>query len=544
MTTSSRTADLPEPPRSRPPLRTHVGSGGPHRTAPVVEALLVGLAVAAVLVACSSTPEFDREAAVGRVVDATGGVVDRSQAGCYVDQVTAELGTGPLAEGAEPQPEQLRRLTSIKVDCFGVENIGATTSVSSDPPTSVDGAIAEPMAYGDDARARRAVGPVRSGQRAGVRPALRPGADQLRSTRSSPAPAVVAPRSCTARTCTAPRRPSHPDRGEGRPRWPPGPSGSVGRVLLSDEPGWFARAQARRSFCPADAPWVAVAECGGPHHLTELARLMDSDLPQRMWKESKLAANNYLRGTGLATAPAWIYGTGHRAIWPDRPGRWFVAHASTPEITEAARRVLAGQPVPAEPPVSHYFLNGLPSQLIARSVGEPAPTQGDVLVAALLLTGLPPELCYAATSFGRPTNARSNDVSILTVDDDGFVLGAPVEWLAACDGFRACEPHPVPPGVDVVGPAGPIRVVRLGWGAMHDRAGAGDAEVPRSPIELAVAFVEVAGIHPHECWGIAERQPGTEPRSAFAQVVFRPRPEHDDGARFGAYLASLGLAPC
>lgn len=100
---------------------------------------------------CSGAPELDREAAIGRVVDATGGVVDRSQAGCYVDRVRAELGTGPLVEGAEPQPEQLRQLTSIKIDCFGIENIGATTSVSSDPPTSVDGVIPEPMAYGDDA---------------------------------------------------------------------------------------------------------------------------------------------------------------------------------------------------------------------------------------------------------------------------------------------------------------------------------------------------------------------------------------------------------
>jgi hypothetical protein len=139
MTSSSPTAHRAEQPARRASRR---------RALPV---LLVVAVVTGVLAGCSAAPEFDREAAVGRVVDATGGVVDRAQAECYVDQVTAELGTGPLAEGAEPQPEQLRRLTSIKIDCFGVENIGATTSVSSDPPTSVDGAIAEPMAYGDDA---------------------------------------------------------------------------------------------------------------------------------------------------------------------------------------------------------------------------------------------------------------------------------------------------------------------------------------------------------------------------------------------------------
>jgi hypothetical protein len=65
--------------------------------------------------------------------------------------VKDEVGTGPLAAGAEPQPEQIRELTSIKIDCFGLDKIGATTSVSSSPPTSVDGVIPQPAAYGDDA---------------------------------------------------------------------------------------------------------------------------------------------------------------------------------------------------------------------------------------------------------------------------------------------------------------------------------------------------------------------------------------------------------
>jgi hypothetical protein len=114
---------------------------------------VLAIAVCGVVLAgaCSSATEFDREAAIGRVVEGSGGVLERPQAECYVDRVSAELGTGPLADGAEPQPEQVRAITSIKIDCFGLDKIGATTSVSTAPPTSVDGVIPQPQVYGDDA---------------------------------------------------------------------------------------------------------------------------------------------------------------------------------------------------------------------------------------------------------------------------------------------------------------------------------------------------------------------------------------------------------
>lgn len=123
------------------------------RSARTVAVAAAGCAALALVVAsgCSSAPEFDREAAVVRVVDGSGGVIDRAQAECFVDRVAEEVGTAPLAAGAEPQPEQVRQVTAIKLDCFGVDKIGATTSVSTGPTTTVDGVIPQPMAYGDDA---------------------------------------------------------------------------------------------------------------------------------------------------------------------------------------------------------------------------------------------------------------------------------------------------------------------------------------------------------------------------------------------------------
>ena len=137
----------PIPSRARRPTSAR-GPGARHRGA----WSLLGLVVVVLLGgACSGAPEFDREAAVTRVVDSGAGVIDRSEAECYVDQVSNELGTGVLAEAAEPQPEQIRRLTGIKIDCFGVDGLGASTSVSRPPVSAVDGAIPQPMAYGDDA---------------------------------------------------------------------------------------------------------------------------------------------------------------------------------------------------------------------------------------------------------------------------------------------------------------------------------------------------------------------------------------------------------
>lgn len=136
-----------------PRPRTPAARAARHRPCRTLAVAASGFATLALVVAsgCSSTPEFDREAAIGRVVEGSGGVLERAQAECFVDRVTDEVGTAPLAADAQPQPEQVRQVTAIKLDCFGVDKIGATTSVSTGPATTVDGVIPQPMAYGDDA---------------------------------------------------------------------------------------------------------------------------------------------------------------------------------------------------------------------------------------------------------------------------------------------------------------------------------------------------------------------------------------------------------
>jgi hypothetical protein len=78
----------------------------------------------ATLGACSSGG-IDRSEAIQRVVTEGDGRVTEEQAGCYVDRVLDEIGTAPLRPGATIPPEQIARLTTIRVDCIGVANVGA-----------------------------------------------------------------------------------------------------------------------------------------------------------------------------------------------------------------------------------------------------------------------------------------------------------------------------------------------------------------------------------------------------------------------------------
>ena len=113
--------------------------------------LVIGglLAAATTLGACSND-DIDRDEAVQRVVDEGGGRVTDEQAGCYVDRVLDEIGKAPLRPGATIPPEQIARMTTIRVDCIGVANIGADSPA---PGTVVlpEGALPGPKKKGDDA---------------------------------------------------------------------------------------------------------------------------------------------------------------------------------------------------------------------------------------------------------------------------------------------------------------------------------------------------------------------------------------------------------
>jgi hypothetical protein len=112
--------------------------------------VIAGLGAAATTLGACSTDDFDRTAAIQQVVDEGDGRVTEDQAGCYVDRVRDEIGKAPLRPGATIPPEQIARLTTIRVDCIGVANLGAD---SPEPATVVlpEGGLPGPKKKGDDA---------------------------------------------------------------------------------------------------------------------------------------------------------------------------------------------------------------------------------------------------------------------------------------------------------------------------------------------------------------------------------------------------------
>jgi hypothetical protein len=115
---------------------------------------IVAVALLAVLAVAVFTrgDSFDRGAAVARVVDTGGGRITQSQAECYVDRVHAEVGARYLEAGARPPADVAARLTSIRVDCVGVANLGvpSATALTSDTgvPSTESGNL--PRRFGDD----------------------------------------------------------------------------------------------------------------------------------------------------------------------------------------------------------------------------------------------------------------------------------------------------------------------------------------------------------------------------------------------------------
>ncbi len=102
-----------------------------------------------------SGDSFDRTAAVTRAVESSAGRLTRSEAECYVDAVHEQLGGRYLTADASIPDDVAARMTSIRVDCVGVTNLGVTTTV--DPaldPTGTASPSTEagnlPRHHGDD----------------------------------------------------------------------------------------------------------------------------------------------------------------------------------------------------------------------------------------------------------------------------------------------------------------------------------------------------------------------------------------------------------
>ena len=115
-------------------------------------ALLVALValVGVASVACSGD-DFDRDAAIAGVQQRWEGRLDDTEAACYVDRVREEVGSDALTDESALSPQQVGRLTDIRIDCIGIENlavVGSSTTLALDPEDTWLRTL--PSAYGDD----------------------------------------------------------------------------------------------------------------------------------------------------------------------------------------------------------------------------------------------------------------------------------------------------------------------------------------------------------------------------------------------------------
>jgi hypothetical protein len=124
------------------------------RRAAAIPVVLFASSVLWVVTACSEAPSFDRGAAVQRVLDDSQGTMTRQQAECYVNRVADEVGSDQLDPNAHPAPNQMSRLTTIRIDCIGVANLGRTPASGTIRPLAPNETSARrlPQRPGDDAQ--------------------------------------------------------------------------------------------------------------------------------------------------------------------------------------------------------------------------------------------------------------------------------------------------------------------------------------------------------------------------------------------------------
>jgi hypothetical protein len=116
---------------------------------------LVGAAalILVFVVGCSGSTTVDRDQAVAQVLSSSNGQLTEEQARCYVNRVIDEVGADQLQPDAQPSPSQIAKLTTIRVDCIGVNNLGrdvpSTGTVVGTQPVGTS-AHRVPQHVGDD----------------------------------------------------------------------------------------------------------------------------------------------------------------------------------------------------------------------------------------------------------------------------------------------------------------------------------------------------------------------------------------------------------
>lgn len=116
--------------------------------------MVASIAVIGLVAVVRAGDSFDRADAVTRTLAGSGGRLTESQAECYVDGVKQQLGGRYLADGATVPDDVAAKMTSIRVDCVGVANLGVTTTLDPADPSASAAPSTEagnlPRRRGDD----------------------------------------------------------------------------------------------------------------------------------------------------------------------------------------------------------------------------------------------------------------------------------------------------------------------------------------------------------------------------------------------------------
>jgi hypothetical protein len=141
----------------RPPLRWPASWPRPPRLRPEIWLIIIvgtSLVIIGLIAVVRSGDSFDRSGAVTRAAEDSAGRLTQEQAECYVDGVHDQLGGRYLAPDASVPDDIAARMTSIRVDCVGLANLGVPSTldpesagVISTPPTEAGNL---PREKGDD----------------------------------------------------------------------------------------------------------------------------------------------------------------------------------------------------------------------------------------------------------------------------------------------------------------------------------------------------------------------------------------------------------
>lgn len=331
---------------------------------------------------------------------------------------------------------------------------------------------------------------------------------------------------------------------------------------IEDPAAWRERAKAERTA--RDAARVPYLSPGRvPARVTRIA----TDARDQWADVCRVLAE-----TGLAARPDRVFGV-YRV--PDHiDGRAGLQRIVEWDIVHAADHGPGG---PTPPPGVVRFDAGEP--WVARGVGERRPLDEDLAIAVLARVGIGPERCLgiARDLRTREISAKpgggTHEILASVTGVAAFVPGDAVERVRSAAVAPVAVPAGDPPG---------CRIAVLDWWAIHRAVQPARRRwaplpspvphLPRSAPELLLAYLDIVGIDPADCYGVdvtyddpttlGARDPrgkwmqsvsaGDEvicadgtPRTRWAGgadivIAYRDDPRYEEGrARFAAYAAEV-----